>query len=75
MKRTQALLQKQEQLVECLKGEIKAFSLEKDQLRYELFCVTYRTYIDRKQRGDTILALAYPHCIGIAGYTKNWSRE
>lgn len=75
MKRTQALLQKQEQLVECLKGEIKALRLDNDQLRYELFCLTCRTYIDRKQPGDTILALAYPHCIGIAGYTKNWSRE
>ena len=35
LKRTQALLQKQEQLVECLKGEIKASRLNNDQLRYE----------------------------------------
>lgn len=75
LKRTQALLQKQEQLVECLKGEIKALRLDNDQLRYEQLCVTCRAYIDRKRPGDTILALPCSHCISIAGYTKNGSRK
>lgn len=75
LKQVRALLQTQEQLVECLKREIKALRVDNDQLRYELLCSNCQKYLDGKQPGDTILALPCSHCIGIVGYTKNWTRE
>lgn len=73
LKKTQALLQTHEQVMEYLKGEIKALRVDNDQLRYELLCGNCRAYIDRKQPGDTIVAVPCSHCIGIDGYTKNWN--
>ena len=75
LKRTQARLQKQEQLVECLEGEVKALRGDNDQLRYELLCSNCQRYLDGKQPGDTILALPCHACMGTEGYTKNWSRK
>ena len=75
LKITQALLQKQEQLVECLKGEIKALLVDNDQLRYDLLCSNCQKYLDGKQPGDTILALPCPACMGAEGYMKAWSLE
>lgn len=75
LKRTQARLEKQEQLVECLKRDIKALRVDNDQLRYELLCSNCQRYFDGKQPGDTILALPCHACMGTEGYTKNWSRE
>ena len=58
-----------------MKGQVTALQTDNAQLRYELLCPRCQRDIDKKQPGDTILALPCPACIGTEGCTKNWGQQ
>ena len=62
---TQATLQRKEQLIDIMKGELEALRVDNKQLRYQLLCSSCRAYLDRKKPGDTIECSPCPYCIGI----------
>ena len=62
---TKATLQRKDQLIDTMNGELEALRLDNKQLRYQLLCSSCRAYLDSKKPGDTIVALTCPHCIGI----------
>ena len=51
LKITQATLQRKEQLIDIMKGELEALRVDNKQLRYQLFCASCRAYLDRKKQG------------------------
>ena len=62
---TQATLQRKEQLIDIMKGELEALRVDNKQLRYQLLCSSCRAYLDRKKPGDAIECSPCPYCIGI----------
>ena len=51
---TQATLQRKEQIIDIMEGELEALRVDNKQLRYQLLCSSCRAYLDRKKPGDTI---------------------
>ena len=65
LERTQSTLQRKEQLIDTMKGELEALRVDNNQLRYQLLCSSCRAYLDLKKIGDTIECLPCPYCIGV----------
>lgn len=65
LERTRATLQRKEQPMDTMKGELQALRLDNKQLRYQILCSSCRAYLDSKQPGDTIECSPCPYCIGV----------
>ena len=61
LERTRASLQRKEQLMDTMKGELQALRLHNKQLRYHMLCSSCRAYLDGKQPGDTIECFPCPY--------------
>ena len=65
LERTRATLQRKEQLMDTMKGELQALRLDNKHLRYQMLCSSCRSYLDGKQPGDTIECSPCPYCIAV----------